>query len=357
MSGIINKVKDAVSHHQKDDVDDRTDNNTFNENARSSNHGPHASNVANEADPRVDSDRSNVAGSTGGSTGYGSQSTNHGPHDSNIANKADPRVDSDLDNTRTSHTGATTGATTGSSLNEPTTRGYGSQSTNYGPHDSNIANKADPRVDSDLDNTRTSHSQSAAPGIAAGGATATGAGRESLQQSRTTGPASSTAGPHDSNVANKADPRVDSDLDSTQRNSTSGTTNTGRDSLQESRMTGPASSTAGPHKSNVANKADPRVDSDLDNTHHYEKEVRKDSLLGTAGEMDGDFSNGPTSTKTFEEAQHAGAAGAGAGTGSSYNNPSSRSTAGPHDSNVANKLDPRVDSDRDGSTTIGNQRA
>jgi len=63
-------------------------------------------------------------GGTTGTTG----STNYGPHSSNLANKADPRYDSDLD-----HRGTTTG------------------STNYGPHSTNVGNKADPRVDSDLD--------------------------------------------------------------------------------------------------------------------------------------------------------------------------------------------------------------
>ena len=80
-------------------------------------------------------------------------------------------------------------------------------------------------------------------------------------------------------------------------------------------------------------------------------------MLGSAGEMDGDFSNGPTSTKTFEKAQQTGASGATGGggvggAGSSYN---TRSTAGPHNSNIANKLDPRVDSDLDGSRTVGSQ--
>lgn len=98
--------------------------------------------------------------------------TSAGPHSSSLANKADPRVDSDL---------------------------YGSGTA--GPHSSNLANKADPRVDSDLDG-------------------------------------SGTAGLHSSSLANKADPRVDSDLD--------------------------GSRTAGPHSSGLANKADPRVDSDLD---------------------------------------------------------------------------------------------
>lgn len=45
MSSIINKVKEAVTHdkHEK--------------HSHSTNAGPHDSNIANKADPRVDSDR------------------------------------------------------------------------------------------------------------------------------------------------------------------------------------------------------------------------------------------------------------------------------------------------------------
>ena len=38
-----------------------------------------------------------------------------------------------------------TGATTGTGMTDTTTG-----STNYGPHSSNLANKADPRIDSDM---------------------------------------------------------------------------------------------------------------------------------------------------------------------------------------------------------------
>ena len=55
--------------------------------------GPDSSNLANKADPRIDSDGSH----TTGNTGYGSRSDAHssttaGPHSSNFANKADPRT-------------------------------------------------------------------------------------------------------------------------------------------------------------------------------------------------------------------------------------------------------------------------
>ncbi|KAF5848991.1 hypothetical protein GGP41_010042 [Bipolaris sorokiniana] len=57
-----------------------------------------------------------------------STSTNYGPHDSNIGNKLDPRFDSDTD-----HRGTATG------------------SANAGPHSTNVGNKLDPRFDSDQD--------------------------------------------------------------------------------------------------------------------------------------------------------------------------------------------------------------
>lgn len=84
---------------------------------------------------------------------YNTRSTNAGPHDSNMANKMDPRVDSDMDNrARYQNMGATTGAPAGSSY---ATTGVGQTHGRVGPHDSNLMNKLDPRVDSDLDGSRT----------------------------------------------------------------------------------------------------------------------------------------------------------------------------------------------------------
>lgn len=79
-------------------------------------------------------------------------------------------------------------------------------------------------------------------------------------------------------------------------------------------FTGPASQSAGPHTSNVANTLDPRVDSDLNNRAQY-----------APGNVH------PRATQ-------------------SYNNPNS-SNAGPHSSSVMNKLDPRVDSQTGNTTT------
>jgi hypothetical protein len=135
---------------------------------------------------------------TGTGTGVtGNNTTTAGPHSSNLANKADPRVDSDLDG---GYTGTHTGNHTGT---ETSTTGGISRSTNAGPHDSNLANKVDPRVDSDLDGRGNRH------GAATGGLM----GVSGSHATAGSGTAQNTAGPHNSDLANKLDPRVDSDRD------------------------------------------------------------------------------------------------------------------------------------------------
>ncbi|KAF3353574.1 hypothetical protein VdG1_08241 [Verticillium dahliae VDG1] len=219
MSGLINKIKDAV-HSDKHDKHDSTHTGSD----ASTTHGT-----------------TGTHGSTGlGSSGYGNTSTNAGSHDSNLANKADPRVDSDRDHRGTTGTGygssttgtygsSTTGASTGTYGSSTTgsggigsgatgvgasatglgSSGYGNTSTNTGPHDSNLANKADPRVDSDRDHRGTT-------GTGYGSST-TGTGYDNttsgLGSSVNSGPAPNTAGPHSKDFLNKADPRVDSDRD------------------------------------------------------------------------------------------------------------------------------------------------
>ena len=91
--------------------------------------------------------------------------TSAGPHSSDLANKADPRVDSDFDGSRTtgntgygSNVPSSTSTGYGSNTPSGTTSGYGSNipsGSTAGPHNSNLANKADPRVDSDLDGPGT----------------------------------------------------------------------------------------------------------------------------------------------------------------------------------------------------------
>ncbi|KAK5629150.1 hypothetical protein RRF57_004865 [Xylaria bambusicola] len=246
MSSIVNKVKEAVSgHHDHSSAPEGT-------------HGTHNSRVANAADPRIDSDRDHRAapGSTVGGTHEYTTSNNY------------------------SHTGPT-GSTTGaydagptSGYSTGTTGAYGSsREGEHGPHSSRIANAVDPRVDSDRDASRTvggnNYGSSATHG--------------------TTGAYGSTGreGPHNSNLANKMDPRIDSDRSGQRMGNTagdyygsSGTHGTtgahgthgathGTHQLGGNYAPGPAPNTAGPHKSDALNKADPRVDSDLDGSKTY----------------------------------------------------------------------------------------
>ncbi|KAJ9611297.1 hypothetical protein H2200_004481 [Cladophialophora chaetospira] len=163
------------------------------------------------------------------------------------------------------------------------------------------------------------------------------------EKKRDTQHSSSNAGPHNSNAANKLDPRVDSD--------------------QDHRAKGNAfSSNAGPHDSNAANKLDPRVDSDQDHR------ADPNSVVGgyKPGQAEGPFghsNHGPLGTSGTHSTQ--GTLGGThsthgtAGTGGIHSNHgafetgAAPHTAGPHDKDLLNKVDPRVDSDRDGSTTIG----
>ncbi len=230
------------------------------------------------------------------SSATGSNST--GPHSSNLANKADPRVDSDLDGSRNlgatgfgSGTGPTTGSahqghlgrdaalgagavgatglaehelrgsggTTGSDL--PLNAGYGPESWEHdhsrhghqfegdpcgpeahvpgphfskGPHATDTANLLDPHVASPIipvgstsesglgsttgtgvGQTGTGSSHLGRDAALAGGvgAGAYEAGRGSSDPTSTSaGSASNTTGPHKSGLLNKLDPRVDADL-------------------------------------------------------------------------------------------------------------------------------------------------
>jgi len=239
MSGIISSIKDAITGENHSTTTETTNTTTGTAEGVA---GPHSSRAANAADPRVDSDLdgSHNAGAhtttrSTGLTGNGltSDSTNYagstgttagaGPiHSSHISNKLDPRVDSDLDGSRNAgltqtsgNTAGTTagvhgsgihGAQTSTTGTYPTTGTTGglSSSTNAGPHDSNLANKVDPRVDSDLDGRGNRHGATTGHGLfGASGSHATPG----------SGTAQNTAGPHNSDTANKLDPRVDSDMD------------------------------------------------------------------------------------------------------------------------------------------------
>jgi hypothetical protein len=165
-----------------------------------------------------------TAGYGTGTTGMtGTSNTAAGPHSSNLANKMDPRVDSDLDGSRNmGATGMGTGTTAGTTgyghTGNTSTMGSGNyndpRSTNAGPHSSNMANKMDPRVDSDRDASRNMGATSYGTGpTGTTGHTGTTGTTHATGHHHAPGPAANTAGPHKSDMLNKLDPRVDSDLD------------------------------------------------------------------------------------------------------------------------------------------------
>ncbi|KAJ4286730.1 hypothetical protein N0V90_012982 [Kalmusia sp. IMI 367209] len=309
MSGTMDKIKAKVENVLHKDKDTTHSDPT----------GPHDSHAANKADPRVDSDHvggignhGNAGGLSGGNTHshgttgsgltgsntYGSDPT--GPHDSRLGNKADPRVDSDqvggYGNTSSAGGYGTTGHSSGLTGNTGHSSGltgntghssgltgtghntYGSDPT--GPHDSHLANKADPRVDSDRVGGYGNSSSAGGYGTTGHSSGLTGSGGHSSGLTGNTY-GSDPTGPHDSRLGNKADPRVDSDqvggygnTQSTGGYGTStgshGTHGAGIGGASDySSGPGPAPDTAGPHKSNLANKVDPRVDSDLDGSKTY----------------------------------------------------------------------------------------
>jgi hypothetical protein len=78
-------------------------------------------------------------------------------------------------------------------------------STNHGPHSSNLANKLDPRVDSDRGKSLVSLETSESIRMANSWVTDNRARHQAM---------GGTAGPHATNIGNKVDPLVDSDLGS-----------------------------------------------------------------------------------------------------------------------------------------------
>jgi len=111
-----------------------------------------------------------------------------------------------------------------------------------------------------IDDTTTGHSS----GLAGEGShfektnDATGTGHTGLVGEHTT-TGTNTAGPHNTDILNKADPTVDSDLSGS----------------RTAAISGPTSSQTGPHSSETANKLDPNVPTD-----HHHSSAGKDAALG-----------------------------------------------------------------------------
>ncbi|KAL8647948.1 MAG: hypothetical protein Q9226_006216, partial [Calogaya cf. arnoldii] len=435
--------------------------------------GPHSSSMANKADPRVDSDldgsrglggrdTSGITGGAMGSTlpdrtagntvstydtgrsfplgGVTSGTATSGPHSSNLANKTDPRVDDDRDGSRgvggtsgfgsgtsatsgSAHKGdlsrsglggssdANTGVATGAATGVPLPRGYGEESWTHdhnhhgheyagdpcaneppapgavhfipGPHSLDTTNRLDPHVGgggvgglehatadstsntSDrqsgsgplgsgvgmgtsgvgaYDSTRGPSSTSAFSSFnAAPGAGTYDSNRDTPSTSATQQPRTSAYQPsHTAGGAGTYDSNRDTPSTSAiQQPGTSGyqpsNTADGAESYDSSRNT-PSSSatqqsntTAGPHKSNLFNKMDPRVDSD----RSKQQETSTASGLGGSGSTstiepsaDREHHHGRDATLAGAGAGLGGAAAYGAGQHSAHNVPEGTSGSG-----------------------------
>jgi len=136
----------------------------------------------------------------------------------------------------------------------PTTSDPSGQSVSAPPAGTSVAASSAPaQAHSERPTAQHQYGRDAA---VAGGAGAAGLGAyEATKSHESTGPASKTIGPHESNVANVVDPRVQPDPQQMKQ-----------------------STTLGPHQSDMANKADPRVDS---SKHENGKEAA--ALAGGAG--------------------------------------------------------------------------
>ncbi|KAJ4419781.1 hypothetical protein N0V85_000853 [Neurospora sp. IMI 360204] len=224
---------------------------------------------------------------------------------------------------------------------------HGAPEGTTGPHNSRAANAADPRVDSDMDGSHrkvAGHGEHGSGHAAYGGGhpeaytlggnptysgsntTGTHAGTHTgTHTSNTHGTSEGAYGPHGSRAANALDPRVDSDRDASRTAGTGAGYNTH----------GTSEGAYGPHGSHAANALDPRVDSDRDGSHNTGYNTHSTgNTFGSTG-THGTHTTG----NTF---------------GSSNTHSTSEGAYGPHGSRAANALDPRVDSDRDGSRTAGN---
>ena len=347
MSGLINKVKDAM-HSNKDS----TNQSTY-DNPQSTNAGPHGSNIVNKGDPRIDSDRdgrNNPTSRTGGlgqtQTGYGQDPTVGAPTTESAVGQPGGGLRNDAtgiggyghnqpDYGTNDPTTGISGTPAGASAvhKTPASQYDNPRSANEGPHKSNLMNKMDPRVDSDRDNRNDPTSRAGGYGQ-----TQTGYGNTGYD-SGNTGYGQPTTGhgnvpAHHSTTVGGA----------------------GGYNTSSSQYDNPRSTNEGPHSSKLMNKGDPRVDSDRD--HRNDPTSRTGGYGQTQTGYDGGAGYGQTHTghgaggygdsTTASGNYGAGQTGVGAGGYASSATPGSgktSKTAGPHNSDLMNKLDPRVDAD------------
>jgi len=152
--------------------------------------GHHRHDILNKLDPRVDSTRDHQPVSH---TGQNIPEGTYGPHRSRLANALDPRVDSDLDSTRAAAGGAGMGAGGGMGGGQPVRMGAGTHAAGYHPNGHGAVGGG---------GIMGGGGGRAHRGVGGVGAGAPGAGMTTTH--------AAGAGPHQSSLLNKLDPRVDS---------------------------------------------------------------------------------------------------------------------------------------------------
>ncbi|CAJ0539767.1 Ff.00g072170.m01.CDS01 [Fusarium sp. VM40] len=381
MSGLINKVKDAL-HSDKDKTHHEQPEGT---------HGTHNSRAANAADPRIDSDRDHRANPTSTTTGgLGGSSAHTGPtagglgHNTGTGHTAGGLGQSTGaghtagglggsshtagglgHNTGAGHTAGGLGQSTGAGHTAGglgSTGGIGHRSENFpegtvGPHSSRAANAADPRVDSDLDSSR---SHGAGAGL---GSHSTNTG--GIHSGSTGLPGSTHAGGiHSGNTAGGfgsatgTGHRSENLPGSTHSSGLHGSNNSGlpgathSSGLHEGSGAGIGSHTGG---LNAGHNAGGLNTYDQTTTGTSGLSSHGAGAHGPNAGLTG--SHGPNSGLSGTHGSNAGLTG-GRDAGAAYGSGPgpAENTAGPHKSDLLNKADPRVDSNLDGSKTVGKEK-
>lgn len=351
MSGLINKAKDMMSGNKSSSTEhgttghDTTSHTSGGYGNTGSEHSGAGSHLAGHTS------NTGTTGTTG--AGYGSSGnqydSNTGPHSSGVANRVDPRVDSDRDN-----------------RGDPTSRvgGYGGQD-NYGSSTRGPGHQSGAQTGYGGQDTYGSSTG----GQGLGSSTTTGAGyggQENYQQqapghdSTTTsgagyGSSTTSTGPHNSSMMNKMDPRVDSDRD----NRGNPTSRVGGYGDQDTKF-GEHQPGGVAHHANSPYGNDATMSRQQHHTGAAPNYGQGDGVPGgLQGQNVGEYGSGMHGTGHQQGGDYSSGTGAGYGQqGSGRDEYSSAGTgkstnAGPHNSNLMNKLDPRVDSDQSGGKTYG----
>jgi len=157
-------------------------------------------------------------------------------------------------------------------------------------------------------------------------------------------------------MANKVDPTVSTGTEgygSTGHNTTHQGGLTGN-TTHSGGLTSGSTVTGGPHSSHMANKVDPTVSTGHNTTYQGGLTGSTTHSGGLTSGSHGTHNQGGLASSTHATPghnQHQGLTGAG-----SHLPGPAPDTAGPHKSDMLNKVDPRVDADLDGSKTVGGNK-